>query len=256
MLAQWQLGALGALPALAAMAVFDRLDAKRPEPRATLRRVALAGALSAIPVVAVGRLLAWASPLSAEAGAGVLGAAYLAFVVVAIPEEAAKLLSMVLFAWRRPEFDERMDGIVYGARAGLGFALVENVTYLALMPSGLRETVTLFLGRAILAVPGHAIWGGIMGYYAARRRFDGVGPGMLGGLALAVVMHGTYDLLLFCAPIAVAAGYSWVGLGVAGVPLVAYAVPAAIIGGGAFALRGMARAAIAADDRALGDRGP
>jgi hypothetical protein len=36
-----------------------------------------------------------------------------------------------------------------------------------------------------------------MGYYAARRRFDGIGPGIGGGLALAVALHGTFDFAAF-----------------------------------------------------------
>jgi hypothetical protein len=36
-----------------------------------------------------------------------------------------------------------------------------------------------------------------MGYWAARRRFDGVGPGLAGGLAVAIALHGAYDASLF-----------------------------------------------------------
>lgn len=251
MTGQIQLALLGAAPAIAAMAYFDRLDAKRPEPRKTLRMVALAGALSAIPVVLLGELLKYIGPAQASASgaeAGYIGAIYTSFVIAAFPEEAAKLASMLL-VWRRPEFDERMDGITYGARAGLGFALVENVAYLMLLPESLSQYVAIFVGRAVLAVPGHATWGAIIGYCAARKRFDGVGPGLLGGYLIAVTLHGVYDTLLFSAPVAMASGYTWVGLGVAGVPIVAYAVPALIILVGALVLRRLARRAIADDDR-------
>ena len=252
MTAQLQLAFFGAVPAILAMAYFDHLDAKRPEPRATLRRVALAGGLSAIPVVLVGLLLKHVGPesLSGPAGASSSYAAalYMSFVIAAFPEEAAKMASVLLFAWRRPEFDERMDGIVYGARAGLGFALVENVAYLMLMPASLAEYVAIFIGRAVLAVPGHATWGGIMGYFAARRRFDGRGPGLLGGYLLAVALHGLYDAWLFATPVAIGAGHTWLTLGIAGVPVIAYSVPVLIIVGGALALRSFARRAIADDD--------
>ena len=242
---QWQLAAFGAVPALVAMAYFDRLDSKRPEPRRTLRLVALAGALSAIPIVVLGQFLQAFSPPDATYA----GAVYMSFVIAAFPEEAGKLASMVLFAWRRPEFDERMDGIVYGARAGLGFALVENVAYLLFMPASLGEYVSVFIGRAVLAVPGHATWGGFMGYFAARRRFDGTGPGMIGGYAIAVLLHGIYDVFLFGAPVAIADGHTWVGLGILGIPVVAYLIPGAIILSGALVLRRLAARAIADDDR-------
>lgn len=243
----------GALPALFAMAYVDRFDAKRPEPRRTLRRVTWGGAACALPVLAVSRLLLWIAPAELDLAGGpqtYVAALYCAFVVAALPEEAAKLLAVRLFAWGRPEFDERMDGIVYGARAGLGFALIENVAYLAIVPTSFSEYVSVFLGRAILAVPGHATWGAIMGYFAAKRRFDGRGPGLLGGYALATTLHGSYDALLFAAPIAFERGHPWLGWSFLGIPVFVYAIPTAIIGIGAWALHGLARRALAADDAA------
>lgn len=256
--AQVQLALVGALPAIAAMLLFDRLDAKRPEPRGTLRRVAFAGALSAIPVILLGEILQIIGPDGLRGASGpttYAAAAYMAFVIAAIPEEFAKMASMWLFAWRRPEFDERMDGIVYGARAGLGFALVENVVYLLLLPESLAQYLALFVGRAVLAVPGHATWGAIMGYFAARRRFDGKGPGMFGGYLIAVALHGAYDLWLFGAPVAIADGHTWLGIGVGQLPLVAYSVPAIIVALGILLVRsGMAKAL--AGDAAAGLHAP
>ena len=250
---------VGALPAILAMAWFDHQDAKRPEPRRTLRMVAFAGAASAIPVIAIGEILKMLGPddlvAVTQGRSDSYGAAmYMAFVVAAIPEEAVKLATVMLVVWRRPEFDERMDGITYGARAGLGFAALENVAYLLLMPASLSEYLTLFLGRAILAVPGHATWGAIAGYFAAVRRFDGRGPGILGGFLIAVLLHGSYDAWLFSAPIAIHDGHTWLSLGVAGFPVVAYSVPALIVLlGGAFVYACMERA-IADDDHAEAQR--
>lgn len=242
-LRQLELALLGAAPALLAMAVIDAMDAKRPEPRSTLRRVAFAGALSAFPVILVGQLLKLASP-----DPGYAAALWMAFVIAAIPEETAKVASMYLMAWRRPEFDERMDGIVYGARAGLGFALVENVAYLLLVPQSFGDFVRLLVGRAVLAVPGHAIWGGVAGYYAARRRFDGRGPGLLGGLGIAVLMHGLYDAWMFGVPVAIRDGHLWLGSTLLDLPVVIYSVPAAMIVGGALLLRSLAQRALDDDD--------
>jgi RsiW-degrading membrane proteinase PrsW (M82 family) len=240
---QLELALLGAAPALLAMAIIDAMDAKRPEPRSTLRRVAFAGAISAFPVILVGQLLKLASPEP-----GYAAAMWMAFVIAAAPEEAAKLVSVYLMAWRRPEFDERMDGIVYGARAGLGFALVENVAYLLLVPQSFGEFLRLLIGRAVLAVPGHAIWGGVAGYFAARRRFDGRGPGLLGGFAIAVLMHGLYDAWMFGVPVAIRDGHLWLASTFLDLPVVIYAVPAAMIVGGGLLLRSLAQRALDLDD--------
>src|SRR5262249_49896045 len=140
---------------------------------------------------------------------------------------------------RHPAFDERFDGIVYGTRAGLGFALVENVGYLLGTHSG-SGFLGMFIMRAALAVPGHAIWGGFMGHYAAMRRFDKCGPGLPGGLATAALLHGPYDASLFTQPFVP--------------PLLALPllfVPLIIVVGGYLRLKRHAVDAIAKDDIAF-----
>jgi RsiW-degrading membrane proteinase PrsW (M82 family) len=228
----------GALPALAAMWYVDRLDAKRPEPRWRLRKLAIAGGVAVIPCGVLELLL------KSQVKLPPLPSAFFeAFVVAAAIEELGKLLCVYLFVWRRPELDERMDGIVYATRAALGFALVENILYLS-SADGTGSYVSMYLGRALLAVPGHAIWAGLMGYLWARRRFDNVGPGLLGGYAVAVLLHGAYDAALFSLPEMVR---------LTGTPLVALpllAVPLLVVGWGAVVLRQKARLAVALDDEA------
>lgn len=226
----------GALPALAAMWYVDRLDAKRPEPRWTLRLVAIAGALSVIPVIIVELLLMELSPAPGTYGQAVWDGV----VVAAGVEELAKVLVIYWLVWHRPEFDERLDGIVYATRAGLGFALIENVMYLAQTQST-DEFVRVYILRAILAVPGHAIWAGLIGHFGAIKRFDGTGSGLLGGYLLAVALHGAYDLAIFLGPPLRADGYD----SLASVMLL---VPVLIVVGGGLLLRIMARNALHADD--------
>ncbi|MDB4961329.1 MAG: hypothetical protein JWP01_1328 [Myxococcales bacterium] len=180
------------------MWVVDRLDRKRPEPARTRRMVAFVGMLSVIPAIFLEQLL------TNQVGAGIgpqytyQGASYNAFLVAAGVEEACKIAVVYWIVWRKPEFDERMDGIVYAMRAGLGFALVENVGYL-LMQDSINGQLYVWVARALLAVPGHAMWTGMIGYMAARRRFDGKGLGLIGGYLLAVAFHGSYDVAVFVA---------------------------------------------------------
>jgi RsiW-degrading membrane proteinase PrsW (M82 family) len=188
------LAILGALPALLAMFIIDRADAKRPEPRWSLRRVAIAGGLSTIPAIVMELGLKELGP-----GQGLAGAFFTGFVVAACVEEPWKALCLWYFAWNRPEFDERTDGIVYGTRAGLGFALVENVGYLL----GAKSTpglLLMFVVRAVLTVPMHAVKGGMMGHFAAWRRFEGRGPGLFGGVAFAIALHGSFDTAILALP--------------------------------------------------------
>jgi len=178
------------------MWLVDRLDAKRPEPPRTRRLVTFFGMLSVIPALFAELILT--GTLGEQVGPQMTyqGSSFHAFIVAACVEEACKIAVVYYVVWRRPEFDERMDGIVYASRAGLGFALVENVMYL-LNSASLGGELQLWIMRAVLAVPGHAMWTGMIGAMAARRRFDRKGLGLVGGYLLAVAFHGAYDFVVF-----------------------------------------------------------
>ncbi|MDX2092909.1 MAG: PrsW family intramembrane metalloprotease [Kofleriaceae bacterium] len=178
------------------MWLVDRLDRKRPEPPRTRRLVAFVGMLSVIPALLLGTVLSREVGRLVDPQFTYQGATWTSFVIAAGVEEACKISVIYWIVWRRPEFDERMDGIVYASRAGLGFALVENVLYL-MGQTTLSGAISLWIARALLAVPGHAMWTGMIGAMAARRRFDGQGLGLLGGYLLAVAFHGAYDLCVF-----------------------------------------------------------
>lgn len=192
----WQIALSGAIPALVAMWLVDRLDRKRPEPARTRRLVAFVGMLSVIPAIVLEMTVTGSLGEQVEPRMTYQGASFHAFVIAAAIEEACKIAVVYWVVWRRPEFDERMDGIVYASRAGLGFALVENVLYL-LQEATLGGQLQTWILRAVLAVPGHAMWTGMIGAMAARRRFDHRGLGLVGGYLLAVAFHGAYDLCAF-----------------------------------------------------------
>lgn len=223
----------GFIPAVWLMAYVERHDAKRPEPKHLLRRVALFGGLSTLPCIGV----QWA--LKAFQPEGAAGALFESYAIAGITEEGAKALCLYFAVWRSPAFDERFDGIVYATRAGLGFALVENIGYLVGAES-VAGFVGMYVMRAVLAVPGHAIYAGFTGYWAAKARFDKVGPGWVGGLLIAVLLHGSYDAALFLIPHVPA------DLAVLYLPLLL--VPVAVVIGGYRRLKKHAVEAIAKDD--------
>lgn len=112
-------------------------------------------------------------------------------VTVGLTEEGMKLLATWSLAIQRREFDEPVDGIVYGAAAALGFAAAENVRYLALG----RVDGPLVASRAFMSVPAHLFFGTIWGYALGRRLVRPearVWPLFLGAAAL----HGLFDTCL------------------------------------------------------------
>jgi RsiW-degrading membrane proteinase PrsW (M82 family) len=237
---QLQIALSGAAPALLAMWLVDRIDAKRPEPPRLRRLVAFAGMLSVIPAIFLELLLQSTTTSTIGSQLTYEGASFNSFAVAAAIEEACKIMVIYWVVWCRPEFDERLDGIIYACRAGLGFALVENVLYL-LNEATLTGQLTVWILRALLAVPGHALWTGMIGYCAARRRFDGVGLGLAGGYLLAVAFHGLYDLSLF-----VQLPMQLEGHGDLARPLLA--APVLLTLAAFFVVRSMARTALHLDD--------
>jgi len=93
----------------------------------------------------------------------------------------------------------------------------------------------------VLAVPGHAVWSGMIGALAARRRFDGKGLGLFGGYLLAVAFHGAYDMVAFVQMPLHLEGHTTLELMV----LPALALLTIL---GFFTLRAMARSALKLDD--------
>ena len=47
------------------------------------------------------------------------------FIIVALSEELVKFIMLMAYPYKRPFFNEPMDGIVYTIMVGMGFAVVE-----------------------------------------------------------------------------------------------------------------------------------
>jgi len=112
-----------------------------------------------------------------------------AFLHAAVPEEFFKFLVLYFYARRNPAFDEPADGIVYGVASSLGFATLENIMYV--VGGGIGTAVM----RAFTAVPAHAFFGAIMGYFVGQARFRPHERGKLIAAALfwPMLLHGLYD---------------------------------------------------------------
>jgi RsiW-degrading membrane proteinase PrsW (M82 family) len=174
------------VPALLLLWFFSSRDRFPEPPRAIWATFAL-GVLTIIPAALIELILDGRG----EGLSGFVRAAYGAFVVAALVEELFKLSVLQAYSFRSKHFNESMDGVVYGAASGLGFATLENILYVFSPDGGLLVGAL----RAFLSVPGHALWGAVLGFYAGAGRLCGRPfSGSLKGLAVAVALHGLYDL--------------------------------------------------------------
>lgn len=115
-----------------------------------------------------------------------------AFFIVAFVEEFSKYIIVKYFAQKNKEFNEPFDGIVYAVVVAMGFAALENVLYV------FQYGVSTGVLRAFSAVPAHATFGILMGYFMGKAKFSKQRIfHNFSGLFMATLFHGAYDFFLF-----------------------------------------------------------
>ncbi len=188
--------AAAVLPAAVLLIRVYRADRLEREPTGFLLGLLLWGILATTPAVLGERVGSYL--LSALFGEreGLLPHILLYFVVVGGSEEGAKYLLLKWRTWKSPHFNCRFDGVVYAVFVSLGFALWENVGYVAIYGF---QTALL---RAVTAVPGHACFGVFMGvWYGQARAWENIGEAEKSrrcrrrAFLLPALLHGCYDAI-------------------------------------------------------------
>lgn len=189
------------LPPLILMWIVDRMDKVEKEPRSLLWGLFFRGVLAMFPILVL-EVVAdqfidffyW-SPLV------YLFLAY--FVIPGFIEEGIKYRVLLRRVWNEPNFNYRFDGVVYAVFVSLGFAAVENVMYV--LTSGFSTAVA----RAIFSIPGHAMFGVVIGAGIGRakwlfehRQLEQAAAARSRAWILAAILHGLYDFLLV--------GFGWI----------------------------------------------
>lgn len=127
------------------------------------------------------------------------GQAFAAVVSAPIVEETAKALILFILFFKKDEFDGVVDGIVYAAMAGLGFAMTENIQYYgrAVMESGGGGLTAVFILRGTLSPFAHPLFTSMTGIglglaRQSRNTFVKLAMPVL-GLLTAISMHAIWN---------------------------------------------------------------
>ena len=181
------------IPALILGWWIYRKDSARPEPPRMLIKAFLYGVGSTFVSLLISTLLGVMGFLVYDLES-FTGAVSTALFAAALPEETAKLLMLWLLLRRNPYYDEYLDGIVYAACVGLGFAATENVLYLLQSDDWVGTGIV----RGLTAVPAHFAIACAMGYFYSKFHFgDRSNVTKVCILAVPILIHWVYDALAF-----------------------------------------------------------
>lgn len=198
---------LAVLPVPVLMTVFRWLDRVEPGPWRTMLFAFAWGACAAALVAILANSFAtrWIATATADPGsADTLGATVIAPVV----EESAKAAAVLLiFLFRRRDFDGIVDGVVVAGFTATGFAFTENILYLGnafgedqQLDSGFASvTVATFFVRAVMTPFAHPLFTvltgigfGIAASSSRPQRVRRIALPLL-GLLLAMGMHALWN---------------------------------------------------------------
>jgi len=192
------LAVLSILPALGVAGYLWYGDPTRREPLLTLAATFLLSILFAGFAGVVNTALGPLFDLS-----GVAGLIAFYFLVVGPVEEVVKWLAIRVYAYRTGAFQAVVDGVVYGAMAGVGFAAIENLLYIATTyiqaaeATGIapRSAATSVAAQRLVVGPGHVVFSAWAGFYLGLAKFnpENRGPIVVKGLLIAAFIHALYN---------------------------------------------------------------
>tara|TARA_Y100000591_G_scaffold72393_1_gene60186 strand:- start:66 stop:749 length:684 start_codon:yes stop_codon:yes gene_type:complete len=177
------------LPSILIVLFFVKSD-KFKEPTKEIIKVFFLGIFITIPAYYLNTYLSeiWYSTNASE---GLISS----FLTAAPVEEGLKLSILYFFVYRMKDFNEPIDGIVYGVTVSLGFATLENIYYVYLLADYFETTsMTLAILRSFSAIPAHAVFGIFMGYFFMKYVFIKKGDNLIFAFLVPFVLHGCYNL--------------------------------------------------------------
>lgn len=190
----------GLLPAILLVIYIRYRDKQQPEPWSKIIKGVFYGLLSILVTVLITQI--W-NPLPFVLGLGwlyevpIVRGIFTSFYNAAIPEETAKLLMLWLLLNNNKEFNQNIDGIVYAVCVSMGFAGLENVMYI--FNDGEEPWQAIAIVRSLFAVPGHYIFGVLMGFFYSIVYFRPKKYGKYKNMIwiAPVLAHGLYDSICF-----------------------------------------------------------
>ncbi|OAH49913.1 PrsW family intramembrane metalloprotease [Microbacterium oleivorans] len=187
-------GVLALVPLALVLVAVRIIDRWEPEPRGLVVFALAWGAVASVALtLAVDLVIGLVVPQVPETLSAVVQAP--------IVEELAKGAGVLLvFVAARRAFDGPVDGVVYGALVGAGFAFTENILYFAdsLITEGVESAAYTFFLRGVLSPFAHVMFTAVTGYALGRAariglRGSAATPRWLLGIVGAIALHALWN---------------------------------------------------------------
>ena len=180
------------LPSLLIVAFFVKSD-KFPEPTSQVIKVFFYGIFLCIPAFYLNTALG-----NIFANTDISESLVSSFLSAAPVEEVLKFSVLYSLVYKMKDFNEPIDGIVYGVTVSLGFATLENIYYVYILSDYFDTTSqSLAVLRSFSAIPAHGIFGATMGYFFMKYAFIKKNNNLALCMVVPILLHGAYNYFAY-----------------------------------------------------------
>ena len=176
------------LPSLLIVAFFVKSD-RFPEPTSQIIKIFMFGIFLCIPAFYINTALD-----EIYSNTNISEALIRSFLSAAPVEEVLKFTVLYSLVYKMKDFNEPIDGIVYGVSVSLGFATLENIYYVYVLSDYFDTTSQgLAILRSFSAIPAHGIFGATMGYFFMKYTFIKKENNLALCMIVPILLHGAYN---------------------------------------------------------------
>ena len=179
------------VPSLLIILFFVKSDLF-PEPNNQIFKIFLYGILLCIPAFIINT--AFGSFFSNVGFNGILLPSLLSAAPV---EEILKFTVLYYLVYKMKDFNEPIDGIVYGVTVSLGFATLENIYYVYVLSDYYNvSSQSLAMLRSFSTIPAHGIFGATMGYFFMKYSFIRKQDNLTLCIIVPILLHASYNFFV------------------------------------------------------------
>ena len=176
------------LPSLLIVTFFAMSD-KFPEPTKQIVKIFFYGILICFPAFFLNSAL-----IDVYSSTGISDGLISSFLSAAPIEEVLKFTVLYSLVYKMKDFNEPIDGVVYGVTVSLGFATLENIYYVYVINDYFNtSSQSIAILRSFSAIPAHGVFGAAMGYFFMKYSFISKQNNLALCMIVPILLHGSYN---------------------------------------------------------------